>query len=133
MSTVFEYLLNPQPKQSRQFERQGQTRIELPRLDRIDRLPRHLQPQRQISLRPVPLRAQNLQPVLHRYLSLSTSLATTVIPMNIGKTNISFRPFANPNSASDPQNVIAVRVAPMPHNNAWTQTARSNSSCSSFR
>ncbi|SPE24969.1 hypothetical protein SBA5_470090 [Candidatus Sulfotelmatomonas gaucii] len=70
LTTVLQkYLLNPQPEQPRQLERQRQAGIELPRLNSVDRLPRHFQPLGQIALRPVPLSAQHLQAVLHhRYL-----------------------------------------------------------------
>src|SRR5271157_404039 len=56
-------------KETRQFEGQRKTGVELARLDGVDRLARDLQPLGQIGLRPVAFSAQYSQPVFHLYLA----------------------------------------------------------------
>ena len=62
---VVEYPFDRHLEQASQAERQGQRRVVLAGLDRVDRLARHVEPLRQLGLAPVALCAQNLEAVVH--------------------------------------------------------------------
>src|SRR6185436_4649848 len=68
LGAVVEDRLDRLPEDARDAEGQRQRRIVAAVLDGVDRLPRDAQPLRQLLLRPVALRAQDAQAVLHRYL-----------------------------------------------------------------
>lgn len=60
----------------RDSKRQFKAGIVFAGFDGIDRLARDLEPLRQVGLRPIPFRAQHLEPVLHySYLRLMINLA----------------------------------------------------------
>jgi hypothetical protein len=64
---VLKNLFDAQSEESSGPERERQTRIELACFNGVDGLPGHIESVCQLSLRPVALGAQHLEPILHRY------------------------------------------------------------------
>src|SRR5690349_9723385 len=63
--SIIENLLDRQIEQAGDLEGERQRRVIFSRLDRIDRLARDIEPDRQVGLAPVMLGSQYLEAVLH--------------------------------------------------------------------
>jgi hypothetical protein len=75
MSSIVEDVLDREREEPRETEGDRQARVELARLDRVDRLSRHPDTLGQLRLGPAAFRAQLGDAVLHRYLIQPTPTA----------------------------------------------------------